>query len=188
MTILPASEAHFVRSSPSRYQEGVYFLAQIVERCLANAFFYHRLEDQIASGRLHGVKYEQARYSSIAIHDSIVADFHKLAEKRKDTWNLWQLHKEWSKYQNDTSLQKKVISLIMDLELRFKSLSTYRHDQIAHQSKSLKMTQLTALPRRIIHLDKIVQVVDLFVDGEIPYSLYLHESGEEIDLRKGLNI
>ena len=161
---------------------------QIVERCLAYAFFYHQLVDQMNSGALHGVEYEQARYSSIAIHDSIVVDFYKLVEKRRDSWNLLQLHKEWCKYENDIALQDTVLSFINDLEHRLKSLSTYRSKQVAHQSKEIKMTQLFAPPRRIVHLDKIVHVLDQFVDGEIQYSLYFHESGEEIDLRKALSV
>jgi hypothetical protein len=165
MVIMQASEAHITRSSPSRYQEGVFFLARAVKSCLTLAFFYHRLIDQMKSGALHGLEYEQARFSSIAIHNSIVVDFHKLVEKRRNTWNLWQLHKEWSNYENDKSVQDKTLSLIKDLDQRLKSLSAYRHDQIAHQSKEIKMTQFTALLMRIAHLDKIVRVVDQFVIG-----------------------
>ena len=188
MAIIPAREAHLTRSNPTRYQEGVFFLARLVKECLSYAFFYHRLIDQMRSGDLQGVEYEQARFSSFAIHDSIIVIFHKLVEGRRDSWNLRQLHKEWCKYQQDKTAQQSVLDLIKALEQKLQPLVDYRHDKVAHESKSVKMTMLTSLPDRIGHLESIVTVVDQFVDGDISYSLYLHESGEEINLRNALDI
>jgi hypothetical protein len=188
MPLISGKSALFVRANPSLYQEAVYFLGRLVERTLALSFFYHMLIDQMNSGTLQGVEYELARYSHIAIHDLIVSNMHKLIEQKRNTWNLQQLFKEWSKYQKDPQLQQEAKNEIDDLKKILERLTEYRHDHIAHQSKKVKMTMLTVLPDRIEYLSDIVRVMDLFVDGEIRYSLYLHESEERIDLRKHFEI
>ncbi|MCI0563408.1 MAG: hypothetical protein MN733_33450 [Nitrososphaera sp.] len=183
MPIIPGPHAKVIRPNPNRYQEGVYFLARTVEQILSLAFFYHRLTDQLTSGSLSGIEYEQARYSHIACHSMLVVELHKLVDNNKDAWSFDQLFKEWKRYEHDQEKQSIVLAAIADLKVKLAALTGYRHEKLAHQSKKIQMTQLTALPSKIKHLQEIVEVMDMFVAGPIPYTLYLHDTLEQLDLR-----
>jgi lysyl-tRNA synthetase class I len=188
VSIIKGKSAFIVRSSPTKYQEAIYFMARTVQDILTNAFFYHRLNDQMSSGEIKGVDFAQARFSSYAIFDSISVDISKLLEKKKNSWNFGQLFKEWTKYENDTDEENEVKAAISLLETTFRWLIDFRHDKVAHQSKKIEMTMLTALPQRIKNLKEVVETLDLFVDGEIPYRLHLLENGDDIDLRAGMGL
>jgi hypothetical protein len=183
MAIASGKSVFLVRSSPTKYQKALYFVARTVRSALINAFFYHRVDDQLGSGKLNGVDYEQARFSSYALFDAVAVDISKLLEKRKDAWNLQQLASEWKKHEKDPNKHREVTKRRGELESNYEWLSKYRHEKVAHQGKRIEMTMLTALPPRIRGLDKVVEILDLFVDGEVPYTLYLHENGVEINLR-----
>lgn len=186
--IIPGHLALVARSDPKPYEEGVYFLAQTITQTLSLAFFYYRLTRQLTNGSLSGVDYAQARYSHIACHNMIAINMNKLIEKRKDSWNFHQLYKEWCRFIHDVNEQQVVLGAINDLRVKLSSISDYRRGKIAHQSKNDEIGIATALPREIKYLDDIVRIMDMFIDGQIPYSLYLHESSEKLDLRSELNL
>ncbi len=183
MSIILGPDAKVIGADPNRYQEGVYFLARTIERILSLAFFYHRLTDQLTSGCLSGIEYEQARYSHIACHSMIVVDLDKLVDQKKAAWSFDQLFKEWKRYEHNQEKQSTVHAAIADLEGKLAASTDYRNEKVAHQSKKIQMTEWNALPRKIKHLQEIVEVMDMFVASPIPYTLYLHDTSEELDLR-----
>jgi hypothetical protein len=140
----------------------------------------------MAEGDLHGIDDEQARVCQVACFDTIVVNTAKLIEKRSDSWNFYQLYKEWRRYMPDETKGKKALGAIDDLRAKLDWLEHYRHTKAAHQTKDDKVTTFTVLPPDIDFLSDVVRVMDMFVDGKIPYALYLGESGQQLDLRKEL--
>jgi len=188
MGIIDGRLAMVHRSDNRPYAEGLHFLARIVQETMCLAYFYRRLEGQLAGGTLHGVECEQARWSQIACFKAIVVNVAKLLEDRKDTWNLVQLHKEWSKYVPDRKVHHQTMTAIHTLRKKLAWVQGRRHEREAHQTKADQLTLLTALPPSMDFVKEVAEVMDLFVEGKIPYQLYLHESGEEIDLRAQFGI
>lgn len=184
MSIVLGKYAMILRSNLNRYEEGVWHLARMIERILSYAHFYNRLTDQLINANLSDLDYEQVRYSQIACYDVAVIDLHKLVESKKDTWNFDQLFKEWKKYEHHKEKQNTAKNSISDLRKALASQIEYRHEKVAHQSKRIKPTNVTVLPTQIDYLQDVVNLMDIFVDGPINYTLYLHNANQELDLRK----
>jgi hypothetical protein len=181
--VISGSLAMVHRTDHRPYAEGLHFLARTVQHTLCLAYFYRRLANQIAEGILRGIDHEQARFSQIACFTAIVVDVAKLLEDRKDSWNLVQLHKEWRKYVPDPTKREELMAAIDDLAARLAWVQGRRHNKEAHQTKADELTTFTALPPTMDSVSDVVRVLDMFVDGTIPYRLHLHDSGEDIDLR-----
>jgi len=188
MTIIPGQLAMVHRSDSRRYADGVHFLARIIREILILTLLYRRSLAQMKSGALHGLDYEQTRFASIAYFDTIVINIAKLIESRRDSWNFDQLYREWRRYEPDEDRQKKVLAAVASLRDKLHWLKDYRDENAAHQSKDKEITTLHALPSDIPSVADVVALMDMFVDGGIPYFLYLHESGDQVDLRSELGL
>lgn len=188
MSIIPGKYAMVSRSNPTRYQEGVFFLARMIQQILSFVFFYQRITEQLTSGTLSGLEIEQVRHTHIALHSMIVIDLHKLVDHGRNNWSFMQLFKEWEKYEHDQTKLSVVKDAIEILEKKLESLTTHRHNEEAHLSKKGQMSDLTTLPTKINNLQEIVNVMDMFVASPIPYSLYVHDTSEEINLRDEMNL
>ena len=186
--VIPGQLAIVDRSDDRPYAQGLHFLARIMRETLGHVFFYRRLTKQLKGGSLQGLDYEQARFSHIATFDAIVVNVTKCIEQRGDTWNLDQLFKEWRKYEHEEAKGKEVLAAIERLRVKFEWLEQFRHRRAAHQTKDDEVTMLTSLPDDIRGIAELVEVLDMFVEGQIPYPLYLHESSMELDLRKELGL
>lgn len=188
MNIIPGHLAMVQTSDDRPYAEGVRFLSRIIHETLALSFFYQRLAWQMNNGIHHGVDYDQARFCHLACFHTMVINIAKLIEKDSKTWNFRQLHREWSRYEHDVINQDEVLSAIKNLRENLAWIEEYRHHKAAHQTKDDRTSILTALPQDIQSLGNVVRMMDMFVDGKIPYTLHLTESGEEIDLREKLGV
>lgn len=186
--MVPGSLALVHHSDNREYSVGVYFLAKIIKETLIFAYFFKRMTIQLTRENYSGVDYEQTRYCQVACFTSIVVNIAKLIEDKKDTWNYEQLFKVWSRYETDGAKKSIVSDSIKELKSHLKWIKQYRHTKIAHQTKDDEISILHFHPNDINFLCDVVAVMDMFVDGAIPYKLYLHESGEELDLRKELNL
>jgi len=180
--------AHAITSNPSPYEEGVYFLTTTVHEVLTLSFFYQRLANELASGALSGIPYEQAWYAHVAMFDLIAVDLSRLIENRGDSWNFDQLFKLWVRLVNDSSRQRATRQAINGRATRFDWLAHYRKNKVAHRSKKIPSNQLTALPQNVDGLDEVARVMDMFVEGQIPYILHFHASSQQINLRVELGI
>jgi len=94
--------------------------------------------------------------------------------------------KEWARYIHDYDLIEEVSADIDKLREKTKGFIVLRHEKLAHQSKKDKIKRLTAMTRKIPYLDVVVNLMDKFVEGTIPYILYVQDSSEEVDLRREL--
>lgn len=188
MGVIPGHLAMVQRSDDRPYAEGVHFLARIIQETLALYFFYLRLANQLKEDDLRGVEYTQAWYCYVACFQTMVINITKLIEEDRSTWNFRQIFREWSRYEHDVMKKKEVSSAIATLQEELSWIEDYRHRKAAHQTKDDQTTILTALPHELKSLRDILGMMDKFVDGNIPYTLHLHESGEEIDLRKELSL
>jgi hypothetical protein len=134
------------------------------------------------------MEHEKAYYSFMACHTVIVAEIHKLLDKRQDSWSFDQLFQEWKLLEHDVSRHAAVSASIRSLQKTLSFQSDYRNTRLAHQSKGVRPTDLTALPEKIDHLQEVLDVMDEFVSSPIPYSLFMHDLGEELDLRSLLGL
>lgn len=182
--LIPGNLARVVQSeNPSLYKQAVYFLANTVNEILALSYFYHRISTQISEGMYSGIDYEQARYSRGACFNLIVVNMAKLVETGPKVWNFQELKKKWREYIKDDELVKDVSNDIEKLRKMINGLVSLRHEKIAHQSKKDTITTLIATPRQIPFLHEVVNLMDRFVEGTIPYNLYIHDGSQEINLR-----
>jgi hypothetical protein len=133
--------------------------------------------------KLKGVDSEQERYAQIATFTTIVINVAKLLENKSTTWNLLQLCKEWTRYAPSKHAIKDAQATIAAVQAKLAWLVELRHSNEAHQTKTNPLTLLTVPPLKIDFMPDLVRAVDVFADGPIPYTLHLHESGQNLDLR-----
>ena len=188
MGVIPGHLAMVHRSDDRPYAEGVHFLARIIQETLTLYFFYRRLANQMKVNDLQGIELTQAWYCYVACFQTMVVNIAKLIEEDRNTWNFRQLYREWSRYEHDVQKQDEVSKSIDNLQDGLSWIEEYRHQKAAHQTKNDQTTMLTAMPQELTSLPDLVGMLDMFVEGKIPYTLHLHESGEKIDLRKEIQV
>jgi hypothetical protein len=118
----------------------------------------------------------------------LVIELNKLIERRRDSWNFEQLEKEWRRLVPDAKRWAQVLDAVSRLKAELRWVSRYRGENVAHQSKADKETIFTALPDEAPSLAKVVELMDMFVEGAIPYKVYLHDTQAELDLRIELGL
>lgn len=178
-----AEYAYAVGTGDSGYDRGLYYLSRMVHELLSA--YYYSQQNQIrfipeAKHESHWQN-EEPRFIKKVIDIFIEVTLAKFIEKKKDSWNLHQLSKEakklnWPDYQ-------EIEGKISDFEQNLKSIKNNRNERYAHTAKKNRPTHLHFMIGG--YKDTIVnamRILDMFVDGEIPYKLHMGKLGE-IDLR-----
>jgi hypothetical protein len=188
MTPVSGDDARITRSNPTRFEEGVFALTGELQRMLTSAFFFGRLSSDLASGKTTGTDREQVRFCRNACYDLYVLGLNKLLDKTRGTWNFQVLLREFKQHATSSEETESVSEAVSSLEKKMASFREHRHLRIAHRSERVRMNEIVAPAQSIPFLAELVALMDMFTTSPIPYRLYLHDTGETIELRSRLGL
>jgi hypothetical protein len=168
------------------YDLGLYYVSDTVRVLLETSYYAVRnLSRQIPSEEFE-IKKENLEVIFInrVLKTYLDVNLAKLVDNRKDVWSFPQLLKAIKTFgwPDVNEIEQEIKAFAIDI----RHITKARHERHAHTSRENKPNVIHApmkLDKYINVIKKAVDLTDRFVDGTIPYILYLDEH-EEYDLRE----
>jgi hypothetical protein len=179
--------AYVQGTGESMYDHGMIYLSIMIHELLT-AYYYSQQNDlRMLPEEVYENKWQnqEPRFIGKAIDIFIEVTLSKLIERKNNTWNFHQLLQEAQLLNWDDILELK--QTILDFRNNILFIKNNRDERYAHTSKDNRPNVLSTMAgdyRKFII--QAMSILDMFVDGVIPYTIIGKES-TEIDLREFIN-
>src|SRR5258706_11416298 len=172
------------------YDLGLFYVSKTVKELLETYYYAKKNISKRIPQEIYEIKDENYEVYFINRVFSVYIDvgLAKLIDKTKKTWSLYNLLKVVEKYNWPDEMQIKNEVGVFATDIKY--IQKTRHERHAHVSQKNKpnlfYTNAGLEETYRNKVKKAMELVDNFVDGEIPYLIRYNESKEH-DLREGIN-